>query len=166
MYALATVPRDGHYGQQYKAGVRTAAQLAWPKNRPLPTAEALAAWLLGHTRRIADAFNLRPSRPDRSGLGSNAHPTGRTVGTLGWVMSRRPESSYLLRYSRGGLFPTGILAQFMSGARKVIRALIKFAMELSGPRIHAADRGLSRADSSLSKNASAQDGSEGDVKDQ
>ena len=53
-------------------------------------------------------------------------------------MSRRPESSYLLRYSRGGLFPTGILAQFMSDARKVIRALIKFAMELSGPRIHAA----------------------------
>ena len=41
--ALATVARVEHYDQQYKAGVRTVAQLAWPKNQPLPTAEALAA---------------------------------------------------------------------------------------------------------------------------
>ena len=64
--ALATVARVEHYDQQYKAGVRTVAQLAWPKNQPLPTAEALAVWLLEHPKHlplaaaVAEAALLTP----------------------------------------------------------------------------------------------------------
>ena len=64
---LAAVADVAHYNRRYDAGARTVATLTRPADWPLPTAEALAAWLLGSPEAlplavaVAEAAWLTPA---------------------------------------------------------------------------------------------------------
>ena len=64
---LAAVADVAHYNRRYDAGTRTVAKLTRPADWPLPTAETLAAWLLGSPEAlplavaVAEAAWLTPA---------------------------------------------------------------------------------------------------------
>ena len=63
---LAALAHVAYYNRQYDKGARTVAKLTRPADWPLPTAEALAAWLLGSPKAlplaaaVAEAAELHP----------------------------------------------------------------------------------------------------------
>ena len=64
---LAALAHVAHYNQRYDDDARTVAKLTRPADWPLPTAEALAAWLLGSPEAlplavaVAEAARLTPA---------------------------------------------------------------------------------------------------------